>query len=68
MIENLSKPFLTGIKTSSLWRKKRKRGGLIIINGLFMYLLETPNKNVLLVLRLGYYKGFYISDLFGLRE
>jgi hypothetical protein len=68
MIENLPEPFLTGVKTSSLWRKEGERGGLAITNGLSMYLPETPNEDVLLVLRLGYHKGFYISDLFGLGE
>lgn len=41
MIENLPEPFRTGMKTSNLWAKEKKRGGLEITNCLSMYLPES---------------------------
>ena len=55
MVENLSEPFQTGMKINNLWRKETENGGLAITNSLKIYLPVTPNKDSLLMLRLGYY-------------
>ena len=68
MVENLPEPFRTGMKMSNLWREEKESGGLAITNGLGIYLPETPNQDSLFVLRLGYYQGFNIFDLFGLGD
>jgi hypothetical protein len=68
MVENLSEPFRTGMKTSNLWCKEKESGGLAITNGLKIYVPERINEDFLLVLRLGYYQGFNIFDLFGLGD
>ncbi len=65
MVENLPEPFRKGMKTSNFWCKEKESGGLAITNGLKIYVPETPNEDFLLVLRLGYYQGFNIFDLFG---
>jgi hypothetical protein len=66
MVENLPEPFRTGMKMSNLWCKEKESGGLAITNGLKIYLPVRTNEDSLLVLRLGYYQGFNIFDLFGL--
>lgn len=68
MVENLPEPFRTGMKMSKGWRKEEKSGGLAITNGLKILLPERTNEDSLLVLRLGYYQGFNIFDLFGLGD
>jgi len=68
MIERLPEPLQTGTKKSKLWLSEQERGGLAITNCLSMYLPETPNEDVLLVMRLGYHDGFSISNLLGLGE
>jgi hypothetical protein len=40
----------------------------VITNGLKIYVPETPNEDFLLILRLGYYQGFNIFNLFGFRD
>jgi hypothetical protein len=68
MVENLPEPFRTGMKMNNLWRKETENGGLAITNSLKIYLPVTPNEDSLLVLRLGYYQGFSISDSLGLGD
>lgn len=68
MVENLPEPFRTGMKMSNLWCKEKEGGGLAITNGLKIYLPIRTNEDSLLVLRLGYYQGFNIFDLFGLGD
>ena len=68
MIENLPEPFRTGMRTSNLWCEGMERGGLAIINGLSMYLPESPNHDAFFVLRLGYHQGFNIFNMFVLGD
>ena len=68
MIENLPEPFRTGTKTSNLWCEEAQRGGLEITNGLSMYLPEAHTHDSFFVLRLGYYEGFKLFNLFGLGD
>jgi len=53
---------------NNLWSEEEKSGGLAITNSLKIYLPVTPNEDSLLMLRLGYYQGFSISDSLGLGD
>ena len=68
MIENLSEPFRTGMKTSNLWRKEKERGGLAVTNCLSVYMPEKTYEDALFVVRIGYDDGWNISNLFGLGD
>jgi len=68
MVENLPESFRTGMKMSNLWCKEKESRGLAITNSLKIYLPVRTNEDSLLILRLGYYPGFNIFDLFGLGD
>lgn len=68
IIENLPKPFRTGIRTSNLWRKEKKRGGLAVTNCLSIYMPEKKNKDALFILRIGHEDRWNIFNLFGLGD
>ena len=68
IVENLPELFRTRMKKNKESHKKNKSRGLVITNGLKIFLLVTPNEDTFLVLRLGYSHGFYICNLFGLGD
>lgn len=68
MIENLPEPFCTGMKMSNLWRKEKESGGLAVTNCLSIYVPKTHKEDALFVVRIGYYNGFNILNLFGLGD
>ncbi|EQL33188.1 hypothetical protein, variant [Blastomyces dermatitidis ATCC 26199] len=68
MIEKLPEPFQAGMKTSKLWKEEQQRGGLSVTNCLSLYLPEKINEDALLVVRMGYFDGFSISDTLGLGD
>lgn len=67
MVDKLPEPFRTGIEQSKLWKHEKETGGLLT-NCLALHLPEKVNEDTFLVIRMGYYDGYKVSDILGLGD
>lgn len=68
MIDRLPEPFRTGMEKSRQWKDEQERGGLSVTNCLSLHLPEKVNEDSFLVIRMGYWDGFKVSDLLGIGD
>lgn len=68
MIGRLPEPFRTGMEKSRQWKDEQERGGLSVTNCLSLHLPEKVNEDTFLVIRMGYWDGFKVSDMLGIGD
>ncbi|KAM5487032.1 hypothetical protein MaudMau93_004751 [Microsporum audouinii] len=68
MIDKVPEPFRSGMESSKLWKEEQESGGLLVTNCLSLYLPEKINEDAVLLIRIGYYEGFNISNNLGLGD
>ncbi|EGE00673.1 hypothetical protein TESG_07970 [Trichophyton tonsurans CBS 112818] len=68
MIDKVPEPFRTGMESSKLWKEEQESGGLLVTNCLSLYLPEKIYEDAVLLIRIGYYDGFNISNNLGLGD